>query len=414
MSRSKILARTLTGLMTGFMTLVLLGSALVASVSAASDVNVVWKDGLNFKAPDSGVSMKLGGRIQNDWGWFAKGDDYVPVVDGTEFRRARIYMSGDLGGNTFFKSQIDFSSRDKDGTVADEVSFKDMYVGLKGIPVVGRILVGQMKEPYSLEEMTSSNYVSMMERSTIAVFDSERNTGFMLQNSWVEKRLLASFGVFRESGPKGGSRSNNAYNWSGRVTGLPWQNQEKRRLVHLGISGSLRRTLDGEIRYSSRPSSHFAPKLVQTDDIMANKLTLGALEAAVVLGPFSVDSEFKTSMAEAESQGDPRMSGYYVQASYFLTGESRPYKHSSGAFDRVRPTKPLGVGAGAWEIAVRYSFIDLSEGNGGKMDDYVVGVNWYANNNARVMVNYVYAETRDRPAGDTKFAGFQTRFAVYF
>jgi len=147
---------------------------------------------------------------------------------------------------------------------------------------------------------------------------------------------------------------------------------------------------------------------------MADKFTLGALEAAVVVGPFSAQTEFKTSMVKSELYEDPRMSGYYVQASWFLTGESRPYKQSAGCFDRVRPKKPLGEGAGAFELAARYSFIDLTEGNGGKMNDYVLGLNWYANNNARVMVNFVYADAEERSQGDTKFAAFQTRFAVYF
>lgn len=410
MSRMENLSRALFGLA---VTALVAGIA-AAPASATSDLDVYWKDGLNFKNEEAGVSMKIGGRIQNDWGWFAKGDDYVPVVDGTEFRRARIYLQGDLGQNLFFKSQFDFSNRDQAGSISDELSFKDMYMGLKGIPVVGRLLVGQMKEPFSLEEMTSSNYITFMERSAVAVFDSERNTGFMLQNNWMEKRLLASFGVFRESDAKGGSRSNNAYNWSGRVTGLPWMDSERKRLLHVGVSGSLRRTLDGEQSYGSRPSSHLAPRLVSTDDIPADKLTLGALEAALVLGPLSVDAEYKTSLAKSEAYDDPRMSGYYVQASYFLTGESRPYKSGSGAFDRVRPQRPLGVGPGAWELAARYSFVDLTEGNGGKMDDFVFGVNWYANNNARVMLNYVYAKAKETADGEAKFSGFQTRFAVYF
>jgi phosphate-selective porin OprO/OprP len=154
--------------------------------------------------------------------------------------------------------------------------------------------------------------------------------------------------------------------------------------------------------------------MVETDLMSADQFTLSAFESAVVLGPFSAQAEYKASMANSDAYNDPRVSGYYVMASYFLTGESRPYKYGDGCFDRVKPKKPLGEGAGAWQLAARYSYVDLTEGNGGKLNDYVVGLNWYLNNNARFMFNYIYSETKDLTPANTKFSGFQTRFSVYF
>ena len=43
-----------------------------------------------------------------------------------------------------------------------------------------------------------------------------------------------------------------------------------------------------------------------------------------------------------------------------LTGETRPFR--GGNFDRVRPFKELGKdGLGAFELALRYDRLDLSE-----------------------------------------------------
>ena len=374
------------------------------TANAAEEMSVVWKDGLQFTTSDGLTTMHIGGRIFNDWGWFpADEDSQVSTEDGTEFRRARIYMKGSFKGGIFYKSQIDFG--------AEEIGFKDMYMGLKGIPVVGKFFVGQMKEPYSLEEITSSNYITMMERSTVAIFDSERNTGFMLQNLWSEEQLLVSAGIFRDTNENGSGSGDGKYNYSARVTGLPWENKEHRRLLHLGVSGSYRSTLDGTLSYSARPSSHFAEKMFSTQEVEADHFTLGALESAVVVGPFSFDAEYKWSRVEPKGSSDrPTVWGYYVSGSWFLTGESRPYKHSSGAFNRVKPHRPLGVGPGAWEFALRFSHLDGTELEGNKMDDYVVGVNWYANNNARVMLNYVYADANENGT----FSGLQTRFMVYF
>ncbi len=79
----------------------------------------------------------------------------------------------------------------------------------------------------------------------------------------------------------------------------------------------------------------------------------------------------------------------------FVTGEHRNYKSSISAFDRVKPKKNFGKdgGAGAWEIAFRYSEIDLDDTDihGGNLDNISVWLNWYLNPTTRLMFNYVLA-----------------------
>ena len=67
---------------------------------------------------------------------------------------------------------------------------------------------------------------------------------------------------------------------------------------------------------------------------------------------------------DASHLGDPTFDGYYVQAGYFLTGEHRPYVFGRGGFGRVKPKSIFGKddGRGAWEIAARYSTLDLTDG----------------------------------------------------
>jgi phosphate-selective porin OprO/OprP len=92
---------------------------------------------------------------------------------------------------------------------------------------------------------------------------------------------------------------------------------------------------------------------------------------------------------------DPSFSGYYAYASYFLTGEHRAYKNSSGTFDRVKPKTNFGKGGtGAWEVALRYSGLDLNDApiQGGELEDITFGLNWYLNPNVRAMFNYVLAD----------------------
>ena len=105
--------------------------------------------------------------------------------------------------------------------------------------------------------------------------------------------------------------------------------------------------------------------------------------------------------------------GAYIYASWFLTGESRPYKAKKGKFGRVKPISKDGFGA--WEVAMRYSTLDLNDGviTGGEMDNITFGLNWYANPNVRFMANYIMVDT-DEKAGNDDPRIFQMRAQVDF
>ncbi len=107
-------------------------------------------------------------------------------------------------------------------------------------------------------------------------------------------------------------------------------------------------------------------------------------------------------------------SAFYGYASFFITGEHRKYKTSMAAFDRVKPKKNFGKdgGAGAFEVGLRYSDIDLDDTDvrGGHLVNISLGVNWYLNPATRFMVNYVLAELRG--AGDINI--FEIRVQVDF
>jgi phosphate-selective porin OprO/OprP len=71
-----------------------------------------------------------------------------------------------------------------------------------------------------------------------------------------------------------------------------------------------------------------------------------------------------------------------------------------GNFGSVRPSRPIrgvGDGVGAFEIAFRFSRLDLNdkEIRGGVLNDFTAAINWYPNRNARVMLNFIRAK-RDR------------------
>lgn len=379
-----------------------------AKKSSPTAFEAYWDKGIRLKSTDGNFKLKIGGRIQADWAWISEDANVEAAIgkqqDGTEFRRARLYFSGDIYENVFFKTQFDFAGGDAD--------FKDVYVGVKGVPVVGHIRVGHFKEPFSLEELTSSKYITFMERSLPNVFAPSRNSGVAIYNAELDKRMTWAVGLFRDTDGYGDS-DDNSTSASVRVTGLPWYAEKGKRLAHVGVAYNLQ-TPDDTVRFRSRPEMHFSDRFVDTGSFAADRVGKLGLEGALVYGPFSVQSEYILADVDSVATGDPGFSAFYVYAGYFLTGEHRKYKNSAGTFSRVKPKRNFGKdgGPGAWEVAVRYSMLDLNDAavSGGKLEDVTAGVNWYLNPNARFMLNYVLADLEGVGDAEALMMRFQIDF----
>lgn len=136
-------------------------------------------------------------------------------------------------------------------------------------------------------------------------------------------------------------------------------------------------------------------QLSGVDDFLAS-----AAEAAGVWGPLSLQAEYLRADLTRAKARDASFDGWYAQASWFLTGESRPYKVADGIFDRVTPRSSVGLGGwGAWEVAARLSDLDLTDAGigGGQQRDLTLALNWYLAPNLRLMLDYVRVLELDRP-----------------
>lgn len=378
-----------------------------------SDFRVFWKEGLRFETPGGDFKLKIGGRIYNDWGWMRQDSRVKSTIgdleDGTEFRSARMYMSGSIYDNLDYKVQFDFAPT--------SLEFKDVYIGIRDFLPLGYLKIGHFKEPFGLEEWTSSKFITFMERSLANAFVPGRNAGFMLTSTAFDKRATWAAGVFRNTAKyaHGKEQSEGGYNVTGRITALPWYQDDGAKLFHVGAAYTLRNPKD-DVQYRYTPEAHLAPYFVDTGTFTSSRAGILGLESALVLGPFSLQGEYMLAdMDQSGSSSDPTFKGFYLQGSYFLTGEHRNYKTSAGAFDRVRPKKNFSSkngGRGAWEIAARYSQIDLNDAgvSGGRMKDATVGLNWYLNPNTRIMWNYIRSDLDDVGSSDIFMMRFQIDF----
>ena len=337
---------------------------------------------INSQTTDKEVTF--GGRIMYDMAtWGAEEFDNI----GTEFRRVRIYSSGKMYGTVKYKLQLEFAG--------GKIAFKDVFIELNKLPIKGNLRVGHFKEPLRLEALTSSKYITFMERGLPIAFAPERNTGAMYHTTFGEKLSIQS-GVFRNSDAFGNNKSaTNNVNITSRITYLAISDGDK--LLHLGISNSIRKNSDNDYGFSSRAENHMGSELLSVEFTNQVKdVNIIAGEMAYVNSSLSLQGEvIQTTVNTEIGQGNTPFTheiiSYYGQVSYFLTGENRPYKSSLAGFGRVKPKNNYGEnGWGALEVAARFSAIDMKED--GSLEDFTIGLNWYLNPNTRVMLNYVMGE----------------------
>ena len=219
----------------------------------------------------------------------------------------------------------------------------------------------------------------------------------------------------------------NGCDFTGRVTGLPFYQDHGRRLLHLGLSFSYQLRDDAiggaQVEFRARPESRLTnDRLVDTGTFSANWQGMVNPEAALVAGPFSLQGETCFTYVNRDAGGNALFWGSYVFASYFLTGESRNYDASKGVFSKLKPNRNFhftGKGWGAWELALRFSHLDLNDSgiNGGREQDITAGLNWYLTPDTRFMFNWIRAGVTDRDTPPSEHALahiFQIRFQTYF
>jgi phosphate-selective porin OprO and OprP len=171
------------------------------------------------------------------------------------------------------------------------------------------------------------------------------------------------------------------------------------------------------IRLRDRPELRVdSTRLLDTGSIDADHAFVAGAELAGNWKNFYVQAEnFWFGIDRSSAQKDPKFSGFYVQSSWLITGESHRYNMTNGAYQAPRPLLPFnaGGGIGAWEFALRFSRADFNfeEGEegfaptadsvrGGKQNIWTAGINWYATPNVKFMLNYLMVDVdRLNPAG---------------
>ncbi len=331
--------------------------------------------------------------------------------------------------------------------IAAVPSFTDLWWSFRHTPIVGNFTIGNIKEPFGLERLISSRYLTFMERSfSQDAFLAPSNNGFapgLLIWNWAEnRRMTYAAGLFKnvQYSPYAFGVGNGAYSADGRFTFLPYYDAASngRYLVHMGLGGSYRGNDFGAVKYRARGSLRNGPDVL--NPVLANTGTIPSKaeiiidpELMIIWGSLRIQAEYTVSYATqarnslGQSIGTAFFDGYYVEAAYFLTGEHRLYDYQKGLVGRVIPYENAAFvqGAngrpvflrGAWQVAARYNELNLNNKgiNGGRLQDVTLGLNWFLNPNMKIQWNVTLTHRRGQQnTGNGNIYGFGMRVAQDF
>lgn len=411
------------------LTLVVVALAVMAMplVAAAgeTDLKAASEDGiLVWKSTDGAFKWWVDARAYIDVATYMEDEDKTLYQDeeeeiqdmsgGTLLRRARFALKAELWNDWYAEADFDFAE--------ETVAVKDIYMAYRGLfDGMGHVRVGNFRQPFGLEENFTSRNLVFMERSFgTDPFVVGRRMGIEIARWDADWRLAASmFGADVADFEKDDDET---INFAARFNYTPIRNDES--VLLLGASAALRKTDfdSGEVRFDVRPESYVGDvKFTDTDDIEdVDKYNVMGGELAYVNKRFYAQGEYMmASVTRLDDLEDVGFGGGYVYAAYFLTDDTHPYDSTTAEFGRVVPKAE----SGAWELAARYSTLDLDDKDieGGTANIITLGLNYYANANIRIYLDYSLVNNgetamgrRDDLTPDYDFSVLQMRFLAAF
>jgi phosphate-selective porin OprO/OprP len=368
---------------------------------------VFWKDGIKMESGDGNFTFHIRGRMFMDMD-FRDDDDAINNSDGIQnnylgFTAIRLGAEGTMYKNVIYKLEVDFTDGDFDPNSSGSlVRLADVYIGLANL-FNGTLLIGHQKQGFSIGEMTSSRFITFVSRApSVTAFAPGRNTGFQwFANFTGEKRLHLALGMFNRTNVEGNVSGNGGWGFNVRVAGLAIENTDKDMILEVGFNflwQNLRKN-GNTVGYAARPGTTMGPAAVASFFGNVQDELRWGFEVAFKIKAFHAQAEFFSATPGVNVGEEPTYTGWYIQIGYFITGESRPFNKSHMAWTRVMPKSNFWTGEGgkgAHEVAFRFDNLEMTDvSDNGKMTTYTVGWNWYWNPNARMMVNYVYADMED-------------------
>ena len=384
----------------------------------------------SFATADGQFRAQIRGMAQYDVAFYDQEDPSSPDLrrgdttnasdlnSGSNFRRARLGIEGTVFGDWNYNLTGEFG-----GTGSESAQLNQAYIEYAGwkpweTAAALRFRIGAWATPAGLEDATSNTESLFLERAApaelirgIAGGDGRTGVGvFGNGDRWYWSGVLTGATVNNTA------EFDEQTGYLARAAFLPVRGENY--ALHLGgnVTGVIELadtdagTADQQrIRLRERPElRNDTTRFVDTGNIAADNVTAYGVEAGGFWNSLYASAEyFQINVDRSTAGTDPEFDGWYVQGAWTLTGERRRWNAANGGFQGVRVEHPFDPGEshwGAWEIAARYSTLDLNfhEGalgtsaisgdtvRGGQQDIATIGLNWYPNNTIRFLLDYQY------------------------
>ncbi|MCA9095506.1 MAG: hypothetical protein KDA68_18635 [Planctomycetaceae bacterium] len=411
-----------------------------SSSSDSNSLKAKWHNGAEFESENKEFRVHVGGRTQFDSSWFQTDPEFQndPAIgnrvnDGVGFRRARLRVDGTMYDVIEWAAEYDFvnsanlSGGGAPGSPTAVTAPTDLWFAFTELPWIGNIKVGNHKEPIGFEHLVSSRFLPFMERSFnqdafYGAFNNGFSPGISIYDTYADELGTWAIGLYKPT--------TNVFaadiipgdaSVTGRLTHLLWYREEGAGLMHVGVSARHATLANNFTRYRVRGPeraglSSSLPLFADTTTFKGESQDTVNFEAVTNMGCLTIQSEYLLNYVQdgrttvGVPLGTVFYHGGYVEALYFLTGEYRDYNRKNAAFDRVKPLENAFFirsdcgqcnGWGAWQVGFRYNYLDLNDQgfNGGKLNDYTWGLNWFLNPNMKVQWNYSLTH-RQSPTAD--------------
>ena len=369
-------------------------------------LNTEERDGiLMFESADQDYKMWFDLRVQAEGAAFF-GDTWNDIGNGVAMRRVRVAFKAELPGNWEAEFDMDFGD-----ALAD---LKDAFLLYRASDRLD-IKMGNFKERFSMEQNTSSRWLTFMERpAALRTIAPSRHIG--MQFHYHRPYVVAVGGLhFQDVGDfeavrnrkdnNAGAGVNEGYSVTGKLTFMPFYHEIDKGL-HFGIAGSYRtpKTHDNidVVRYDSRSNSNINRKkyldtnrIPQVDDYILTNFELAGnfknlrFQTEYIMSTVNRYEE-KIDGKNVGSLESEKFSGFYAMGSMLLFGGTQLYNTYQGEY-----TQPIqGKDWGDVELGLRYDFADFNSRMdgvmGGSGEGFTLAVNYYAPKNVKFAINYGY------------------------
>lgn len=349
---------------------------------------------------ESGGRFKMRGRFQ----WDVHSPEWDNLAEGgtrSYVRRAFLGVQGRLSEQWRYK--IDFILTPS----ATSIGVDDAF--LEYVNDSWSIVIGEHNITSPLEDRISSLDIPFIERSSVInAFEYGRRAGIGFITGGANWHVSAAAQGDSLNNAESGANNDESTALSARFTFAPIfdTTPEGTNLVHLGLHARQRYQGDDAVsQIRTRPFNGRNTRWIDAGSAAVNRLesdiSIGG-EASVQFGPFGATAEYIVLNGETAAGVELEYSGYYVDAFWSITGESRAYRGNQGSFGAVVPRRAITQGGpGHLMLSARYDYVDLSDGtdvNRGEQTAYAVGLDWIPLDHVRFKLNYALSDM-DRVAG---------------